>query len=193
MATVGFSKPYYAIYSNTGTTVKYSSGGSLGKGVELSVDLDSGEANVLYADNAPAESASSFAGGTITITTDDLLLDAVAAILGMTVDDVSTPTGEEIVFSANTATPYVGLGAIVKKIQGNATVWMAVVYPKIQFQNPGVSATTQGETIEWQTPELTATIMRDDTAEAVWQRWATFNTEADAETYVKNKLGPAGE
>ena len=47
MATVGFSKPYYAIYSNTGTTVKYSSGGSLGKGVELSVDLDSGEANVL--------------------------------------------------------------------------------------------------------------------------------------------------
>ena len=31
MATIGLSKPYYAVYSNTGTTVSYANGGVMGK------------------------------------------------------------------------------------------------------------------------------------------------------------------
>ena len=46
----------------------------------------------------------------------------------------------------------------------------------------------QGETIEWQVPELTATIMRDDSAKHRWKREATFTTEAQAEAYIKNRL-----
>lgn len=189
MATVGLSKPYYATYTNSGSTVTYGTPAVLGKAVELSVELEGGDSNVLYADNAPAESVSTFAGGTLTITTDDLLLEPAAAILGMTVSDVTTPEGDEIVFKADQTVPYVGFGAVVKKIQSNAPKWLAVVFPKVQFQNPGLSATTQDETIEWQTPELTANIMRDDTVDAVWQRWAMFDTEADAESYIKSKLG----
>ena len=50
------------------------------------------------------------------------------------------------------------------------------------------SATTQGETIEWQVPELTGTIMRDDSAAHAWKREAMFTTEAQAETYIKDRL-----
>ena len=56
----------------------YSDGGLLGKAVELSMELEGADANILYADNGPAESASQFAGGTLTITTDDLLPEPTA-------------------------------------------------------------------------------------------------------------------
>ena len=194
MAIIGLSKPYYAIYSATGSAVSYSGGGLLGKAVELSMELEGADANILYADNGPAESASQFAGGTLTITTDDLLPEPTAAILGLTLqaidnDEITTPTPKELVFGDSQVIPYVGFGVIVKKQQSNATKWMAIVYPKIQFSNPGIEATTQGETIEWQTPELSATIMRDDTTAHNWCRHALLDSEADAEAYVKGLLG----
>lgn len=36
--------------------------------------------------------------------------------------------------------------------------------------------------------ELSATIMRDDSANHVWKREATFTTEAQAEAYIKARL-----
>lgn len=194
MATIGLSKPYYAIYSNTGSTVSYADGGLLGKAVELSMELEGADANILYADNGPAESASQFAGGTLTITTDDLLPEPTAAILGLTLaeitnEQIETATPKELVFGDAQVIPYVGFGVIVKKQQNNATKWMGIVYPKVQFSNPGIEATTQGETIEWQTPELSATIMRDDSAAHVWCRHSLLDSEADAEAYVKGLLG----
>ena len=194
MANIGLSKPYYAIYSATGSAVSYSDGGLLGKAVELSMELEGADANILYADNGPAESASQFAGGTLTITTDDLLPEPTAAILGLTLqaidnDEITTPTPKELVFGDSQVIPYVGFGVIVKKQQRNVTKWMGIVYPKVQFSNPGIEATTQGETIEWQTPELSATIMRDDTTAHNWCRHALLDSEADAEAYVKGLLG----
>lgn len=193
MATVGLSKPYFALYENSGTAVTYSEGQVIGKAVELSMELEGQEPNALYADNSIAESASMFSGGTLTIKTDDLLPAPLSKALGLTLQTISntnitTPSAQEIVYGNAQSVPFVGFGAIVKKIQSGATKWMAVIWPKIQFQTPGLSAVTQGETIEWQTPELTATIMRDDTATANWMRTALLDTEADAETYIKSFL-----
>ena len=81
MATIGLSKPFYAIYTASGEAVSYTSDGVLGKAVELSMELEGGDANILYADNGPAESATTFGGGTLTITTDDLLPEPAAAML----------------------------------------------------------------------------------------------------------------
>ena len=36
MAKIGLSKPYFAKYSNTGSTVTYAEGALMGKAVELS-------------------------------------------------------------------------------------------------------------------------------------------------------------
>lgn len=194
MATIGLSKPYYAKYSNAGTTVTYSGGALIGKAVELSMELEGGDTNILYADNGPAESANEFAGGTLTLTTDDLLPETMLAILGVkrqTITDeaITTEDAAWLVFDDDQNTPYGGFGGIIKKQQNNVTKWVALVYTKIQFQNSGDAATTQGETIEWQTPELTATLMRDDTAKHAWRYISTpLDTEAEAEAAIKKML-----
>lgn len=191
MATIGLCKPYYAIYTNSGSTVTYSSGGYLGKAVEVSMDLDDNADNILYADNAPAESETTFSGGTLTLTTDDLLPAAAAAVLGITLSSI-TVTGltdeKEMIFTDNQVVPYCGVGFVVKKRQSGATKWLAVVLPKVQFSNPDLAATTQGETIEWQTPEISATIMRDDTAAHAWCRQSLLDSEADAVSYITGLL-----
>lgn len=65
MATIGLSKPYYALYQESGGTVTYSGGGLIGKATEMSLELEGADANILYADNGPAESDNQFAGGTV--------------------------------------------------------------------------------------------------------------------------------
>lgn len=82
-----------------------------------------------------------------------------------------------------------GFGGIIKAKQSGVTKWIAVVLTKIQFANPGINAVTQGETIEWQTKELTATVMRDDSTKHKWQMQSTpMDTEADAEAAIKKAL-----
>ena len=195
MATIGLSKPYYAIYSNTGTTVEYSEGGLIGKATEMTLELEGAEANILYADNGPAESDNQFAGGTLTLSTDDLLPEPMLAILGLqketisSVDGVTTEGAAWIKYNDQQEIPYVGFGGIIKAKQNGAIKWIAGVLPKIQFANPGISAVTQGETIEWQTKELTATVMRDDTADHNWQWMSTpLDSEAEAEAAIQNVL-----
>lgn len=193
MATIGVSKPYYALYSNEGETVTYSKGAILAKAVEFSAEIENAEDNNLYADNGIAESDRSFAGGTLTITTDDLTQEASAAIMGLTatpvtIESVTEEGVTELVYGEAQEVPYLGFGIIIKKKMNGAYRYRAIVFTKILFSIPSDAATTQGETIEWQTPELTATIMRDDTAAHNWKREATFSTEAAAAAYIQNRL-----
>ena len=53
----------------------------------------------------------------------------------------------------------------------------------------GDALTTQGETIEWQTPEITATLMRDDTTKHEWRRMSSpLDSEAEAEALLNSFL-----
>ena len=38
-------------------------------------------------------------------------------------------------------------------------------------------------------PEISGTIMRDDSAKHAWKKEATFTSEAQAEAYIKARLG----
>lgn len=194
MATIGISKPYYAVYSNTGTTVSYVNGGVMGKATEANIEVETTEDNNLYADNAIAETDRSFAGGTLTLSTDDLSQEVSKAILGIKEEALTEITGvtdedaSELIYDDTQETPYLGAGFIIKKKVSGVYKWRAVVLTKVMFGVPSDAATTQGETIEWQVPELSATIMRDDSANHVWKREATFTTEAQAEAYIKARL-----
>lgn len=195
MAVIGLSKPYYGVYSASGTTVSYASGAVMGKATEANIEIDTTEDNNLYADNAIAETDRSFAGGTLTLSTDDLSQEVSKAILGLTeqaitgIDGVTDTSVKELIYDDTQSTPYLGVGFIVKKKVGGVYKWRAVVLTKVMFSVPADSATTQGESIEWQVPELSATIMRDDSATHMWKREATFTTEAQAEAYIKARLG----
>ena len=194
MAVIGLSKPYYGIYSVSGTTVSYANGAVMGKATEANIEIDTTEDNNLYADNAIAETDRSFAGGTLTLNTDDLSQDVAKAILGLTentitgIEGVTDTSVKELVYDDTQTTPYLGVGFIVKKKVGGAYKWRAVVLSKVMFSVPADAATTQGESIEWQVPELSATIMRDDSETHMWKREATFTTEAQAEAYIKARL-----
>ncbi len=195
MAKIGLSKPYFAKYANNGGTVTYSGGGVLGKYTEFSLELEDADANILYADNGAAESDNTFTGGTATVTTDDLLASVMLEILGLTSEAITesgittTPAPTWLVFNSNQNTPYIGLGGIIKKKINNAVKWQAFVLPKIQFANPGVDAVTQGESIEWQTQELTANIMRSDATDGRWFMLSSeLDSEADAATIIKKYL-----
>ena len=198
MATIGLSKPYYAIYSATGQTVTYSQGALMGKYTNLSISLDSQDANILYADNAAAESDQQFTGGTATITTDDLAADVMVAVLGaqevaITSEDITTTSPQWVVFDDQQAVPYVGIGGVIKKKINGAIKWVAFVLDKVQFSTPGVEAVTQGETIEWQTQQLTATIMRSDAANHPWFRLSSaMDSETDAVAAVQQYLNITG-
>lgn len=189
MATVGLSDMYYAKYAASGATVTYSAGAQLGRASEVDISLDGQSSSVLYLDNGPAEAASSFSGGTATITIGELTLPVAAAILGLSTTSTSNPTGTVLVFGADVEAPYCGIGMVVKGIVNGTATWLGVILPKVQFQQPGEAATTQGQTVTWQTKQLTATILRDDTAAAAWKKLGQFTSRADAVKWVKAQLG----
>lgn len=195
MATIGLSKPYYAIYSETGGVVSYSDGAVMGKATEANIAIETTEDNNLYGDNGLAETDRRFTNGSLTLSTTDLSQEVSKAILGLTeqaitgVDGVTDTSVKELVYDDTQVTPYLGVGFIIKKKVNGAYKWRGVVLPKVMFSVPEDTATTQGESIEWQTPELTGAIMRDDSATHAWKKEATFTSEAQAEAYIKARLG----
>ena len=195
MAMIGLSKPYVAVYANNGGTVSYSGLTTLGKYTNLDISLNDNGSNDFYADNGIAESDnSSFSGGTVKITTDDLTASALVTVLGLTQESIAattaTTTPKWTVYGDNQSIPYIGLGGIVKKMVGGAVKYVAVILNKVLLANPGLSVATQGESIEWQTQQISGTIYRSDKSDHRWQQISTpLDSEADAIAAITSVLG----
>lgn len=193
MATIGLSKPWCAkyVYDESTDTVSYSDGFSIGKYTDMSIELEGGDANNFYADNGVDESDKTFAGGTMNTTTNDLLADKMVSLLGLRSESITGADGASwMVFDDDQQIPEIAQGGVIKKKIKGVTKWVAFVLPRIQYANPGIAAVTQGETIEWQTQSLSATIMRSDGPGHRWFQISTpFDTEAAAEAAVKAFLG----
>lgn len=197
MATIGLSRPYFAKYAADGTAVSYSAGALLGKYTELSVSLTEPEDNDLYADNGPDETDTQFTGGTAEITTNDLLADVMMSVLGLTTEQINAEgmTSENpvwMLFDDDQVIPYIGLGGIIqKKIKGEIK-YQAYVLPKIQPSNPGLSVTTKGKTITWQTPRLSCKILRSDEPKHRWYMLSSIlDSEEDAAKAIRAYLNIA--
>lgn len=183
----GFSKPYVAKYAVASGTVSYSDGMALARGVEVSIEPETSEDNNFYADNLVAENASgTFTGGTVTLTVDGLKTDAEKMIMGL-------PTAGADGFMAYDNTqviPYVGIGFIARYMSDGVTSYVPYVLAKCVFSQVGTEAATQEAEIDWQTQELTATIMRADDANQTWKYVGNeYTSEADAYTALTTKLG----
>lgn len=192
MASIGLRHPYYAIYNydEASGAVTYSNGGLLGKAVSFSASMENSDANNLYADDGIAESDNSFGGGTLTISTDDLEQKASAAILGITPSTITVGETEvsELIYDENMNPPYMGFGVIIPRKKNGVVSYRAVVLLRIQFSVPEESAETKGESIEWKTPELSATILRSEAENSPWKREATLTSLAQAKAYIKQIL-----
>lgn len=179
----GFSLPYVAKYANSGTTVTYSQGQRLARGVQVQIEAEAEDDNIFYADNISAESAPGiFTSGTATFTVDGLKLDAEQLIMGLSAAD----TAGFVHYGEGISIPYVGVGFICRYMEDGVTSYVPVVLTKCRFVTPGIDAQTATETIEWQTQEITATLLRDDTSTHDWKLVGTAQTtEALAEAKIK--------
>ena len=138
-------------------------------------------------------------GGTVTVTTDDLRAEAFKTALGLVEESIAatvattSPAPKWMVFNDSQAAPYFALGGIIKKKVDGAYKWQAFILEKIKFRNPDLSVATQGETIEWQTPELEATILRSDASGHPWYRLSTeLDSEEDAIAAIEAYLAVTG-
>lgn len=193
----GYSKPYVALYSASNGTITYSSGMPLARGVDVSVEAETGDAVNFYADNVLAESVGGvFTGATITMTVDGLKDAARKLIMGLpeaetiTVDSASVQVYK---YDDRQQIPNVGIGFVIRYMESGVTSYQPVVFTKASFSVDGIEAATQEEEIEFQTTELEAALMRDDSANHVWRIvGAEQTTEALAEAVIKNLLNITG-
>lgn len=200
MVTTGFSMPYVAKYANTGTTVTYTSGMDLARGVSLSLEIDTADDNNFYANNVLAEvETAQFTSGSATVTVDGLSNEAATLIFGLpapTLLEVGAPetTVQMQGYGEALNPPYVGFGCVRRtQMDGKVEYW-PLILPKIKFGLPSDEMATQEDQIDWQTQELTATIQRDDTTAKNWKVISAegLDTEAEAYAAVKAFLGGAG-
>lgn len=186
----GFSLPYVAVYSNSGSTISYASGQKLARGVSVSVAPEVADNNNFYADNVLAESVNGmFTGGTVTLTVDGLLPAAEKLIFG--IGTASTVSTVSVYTYGDSATPpYVGIGFIARYMSDGVTSYKAIVLTKCKFSLPTEEAATQEDQISWQTTALNATIMRDDSADHVWKYVGAteYSSESAAEADLKKLL-----
>lgn len=176
----GFSMPYVAKYSATGGTVTYSEAMRLARGVSVTIDPEVGDDNKFFADNITAEVApGTFTGGTATLTVDGLLEAAEKFIMGLPA--AKTVNGVSVLAYGDSANPpYVGIGFLVRYMSDGVTSYTPVVLTKARFNQPSLSANTQEDSIDWQTQELTASLMRDDTANHEW-KWIGSDVATESE------------
>lgn len=175
MVTTGFSKPIIALYSNEGQVVTYTNPKALGRGVSVELEIDTADDNNFYADNVLAETeTSSFTSGSATITVDGLDNAAATAILGLPAPTALTVQSPDTTvqmqgYGHEMDPPFVGFGCVRRTMMQGVTQYWPFILPKVKFGLPSESMATQEDQIDWQTQELTATVMRDDTAAANWK------------------------
>lgn len=186
----GFSKPYVALYTATASggsyTISYSSGQILARGVEIQIEPETTDDNNFYADNVIAENeAGLFTGGTLTLTVDGLKDAANKLIYGL-----PSATSEGWFDYDNTqAIPFVGFGAVIRVQEAGVVSYVPIVLPKIQFNDTGMTAATQEDSIDWQSAELTAQIFRDESVKQTWKKLGEAqSSEAAAEAKIKTFL-----
>ncbi len=186
----GFSKPYVALYTATASggsyTISYSSGQILARGVEIQIEPETTDDNNFYADNVIAENeAGLFTGGTLTLTVDGLKDPANKLIYGLPAAD----TDDWYNYDNTQAIPFVGFGAVIRVQEAGVVSYAPIVLPKIQFNDTGMTAATQEDSIDWQSAELTAQIFRDESVKQTWKKLGEAQvSEAAAEAMIKSFL-----
>ena len=201
MAIKGLSKPVCANYTAVGNAVTDSDAYAADKAVEYSFEADVAEDKDLYADNQVAETAAGrFVSGKLTLKTADLTPELSKKILGLktVTRQVGEETVTEVVYDDDQVAPYLGFGIIEEHQIDNKTGYLPVVFPKIRFSIPADAATTRGDEVDWQTKEISGTVVRSDQVDDNYNHpWKItpqkmYDTEAEALKYNNAVLGTRG-
>ena len=189
MATIGLKFPVFGKYTEDeeNRTTSYADGKIMGRAIRLSYTLNIAEAP-LYADDGIAESVREFTGGTLSVNPDDLDGDVGSDLYGQTVKTVTVDTEEveEYVSNESDTSTYVGVGAYATKVRGGKKLFRALFFHKVQFSPPNDTFETKGSSVNWQTPTIEGTIMRD--VKGDWKSEITVESEELARAWLKQKV-----
>lgn len=146
-----------------------------GKAISCNVEITSNDVK-LYADDAVAESDTSFQSGTVTMGIDRDDLTTQAALLGHEITDGN------MVRNANDVAPYVGLGRIVTLMQDGQYKYKVEFLHKVKFSEPSQEDTTKGEDVEFGTIEIEGQVSTLQSGD--WGIAQIFDTRQAAVTYL---------
>lgn len=182
MARIGLNNFRYGILTEAQDgTPTYDGAKKPAKAISCNVEISNNSA-VLYADDAVAESDTSFQSGTVTIGIDDDDQEMMADILGHSVD----ATSHIMTRSANDVAPYVGFGRVIVKMVNNVRKYKVEFLYKVKFGEPSQEDNTKGESLEFATSEMEG--MVSALANGKWSETKTFDTQAEAITYLEGLL-----
>ena len=177
MASIGLKNFKYAKLNEDGKT--YGEIKTLAGAIESKVTLDLSEAS-LYANDTLKEQVSLFTSGTLTAGIDDDDDSIFAELLGKTVDEqtgVVTSNTEDLPI-------YVGFGHIVSKIVNGEKKYKVEFFPKVKFKPFIPDSKTKGDSLEFTTPSVEATIFENDNGD--WEKHSVCDTESEANTLLES-------
>ena len=199
MAVKGLSIPVFGRYNFNPDTgkVTYSGGMINPHAIEYTLPPESTDNNPLYGDNQIIENDTPrFNGATLSLGIDELEQDVAEFILGVKIIQMSYGTDKTVkvtVYDDEQTPPFLGQGIIEEHQINDVNRYKAVIMNKVQFNNPETTATTRGESIEWQTKTIEGNVTRSDATGAdgvhPWKTGAWFDSEAEAIEYLKYMLG----
>jgi phi13 family phage major tail protein len=181
MAKIGLNNFRYAVLTEASDgTPSYDGAKTPAKAISCSVSITSNSQS-LYADDAVAETDTSFQSGTVSIGIDDEDQTTLATLLGHTVE-----TGGNMVRNANDVAPYVGFGRIITKMVGGVLKYKVEFLYKVKFSEPSQEDNTKGETLEFGTSTLEGTVAT--LANGNWSETKTFDDKSDAISYLEGLM-----
>jgi len=186
MAYIGLAYPTIAKLDPTTNT--YSDGFRMGKAVSVNITTNYNEAN-LPGDNVIAESVKEFRDGTIDLGITTIPIAAYSTVFGHTVTE-GEDEGEDgtlIVDKTDDVPNYVGVGLVKEELVDGQKSYIAMWIKKVLFTESGENAQTKGETISFQTPTITGTILALD--DKTWRVRKIFDNEEDAIAYIDEWAG----
>ena len=205
MAGIGMYGVYYskATIAN-GVVTGYGGVKTMGKAISASFEPNTPDENPLYANNSVAENDSSGAsGGTLTLTLDRLTQEAAADLYGLTVEDVEVTVGDTpgtkvegtaLKYTGNEQSAPVGVAFIRQNQVDGVRNHEVILYRRSTFSMPADSAQTMGESIEWQTPEIEASVMGlEGDGTNAWFEQVIFPTQEAAIAYITNYFAAPAE
>lgn len=192
MAGIGLYGVYYSKATMAdGAVSAYSGVQTMGKAISATFEPKESNANVLYANNGIAErDAAASAGGTLNLTLDRLSQAAHADLFGLTQQSatVGDVTGTGFDYDGDELANPVGVAFVRWMQEDNSRAhYEAVIFSHVLFNPPSDSYQTLGETVEWQTPEISGTVSGGAiTGTYPWKKVYQFPDQASCITFITN-------
>lgn len=182
MAKIGLNSFRYSVLTEAQDgTPSYDGAKTPAKAISCSVSISNNDVK-LYADDALAESDTSFQSGSVTIGIDDEDQATMATLLGHQVDS----TSQAMIRNANDVAPYIGFGRIIVKMVNNEKKYKVEFLYKVKFGEPSQEDNTKGESVEFATTELEGTVAT--LADGKWSETKTFDTKNEALTFLEGLM-----